>query len=254
MTFAEQICHCRGSRLMIGGHRGYASDAVRENTIPCFEQAQAMGVDYIEIDVQLTKDGQAVVFHDMELSDRTPLSGRIHHYTVAELKQAFELDTLSEALAWCKSHGMKVLLEVKSKELEDHADMPVLAERIVEAIHEHDFGEQIVVFGINHWILKRVHELDSTVPLALIVPHVPADPAALMRDMDAMIYLCYIDNLSRELVAQLHDAGFIVDGSVINTPERLRLALDIGCDMIESDHPDRIIAAYHALPEGSAHA
>lgn len=93
-----------------------------------------MGVDYIEIDVQLTRDRQAVIFHDMALEERTPLHGHIRDYTVAELKAAFEIDTLEEALAWCKAHGMAVLLEVKSCELLMHEDMPTLAQRIVEAL------------------------------------------------------------------------------------------------------------------------
>ena len=69
----------------------------------------------------------------------------------------------------------------------------------------------------------------------------------------ALIYLAFIDNLSRPLVEQLHAAGYIVDGSVINSPERLQLALDIGCDMIESEVPDQVIGWYRAMGREAAH-
>lgn len=246
MSFVESIRQAQGKRLLIGGHRGHLS-AVRENTTANFAQVLGMGVDYIEIDVQLSRDGQAVIFHDMELADRTPLNGRVHDYTVAQLKAAFELDTLEEAFAWCKAHDMRVLLEIKGRELEDHDDMPILAQRIVEALRKADFFDQCIVFGVDHSTLRRITQLDERVAIALIVPHVPHDPVGLMREMNALIYLCYIDNLSRPLVEQLHQAGYIVDGSVINSRERLQLALDIGCDMIESDRPDEIIALYRAM-------
>ncbi len=239
-------------RLWIGGHRGHASET-RENTTANFAEVLPMGVDYIEIDVQLTRDHQAVIFHDMALEDRTPLKGYIRDYTVTELKAAFEIDTLEESLTWCKEHQLPVLLEVKSREAVMHNDMPILAERIVEALQKVDFIDQCVVFGINHWILRRVQEMEPRIRIALIVPHVPADPAALMKDMRADIYLCFIDNLSPELVRELHAAGYLVDGSVINSKERIRLALDFGCDMIESDTPDQAIQWYHELMEESEH-
>ena len=123
MNTFEAIHGGENHRLWIGGHRGHAS-ATRENTTANFAEVLGMGVDYIEIDVQLTRDRQAVIFHDMALEERTPLHGHIRDYTVAELKAAFEIDTLEEALAWCKAHGMAVLLEVKSCELLMHEDMP----------------------------------------------------------------------------------------------------------------------------------
>ena len=160
-----------------------------------------------------------------------------------------EEEALEEALAWCKAHGMAVLLEVKSCELLMHEDMPTLAQRIVEALQKADFFDQCVVFGVNHWILREVCRLDSRCKIALIVPHVPDDPVALMRHMGAIIYLCFIDNLSRPLIDQLHAAGYLVDGSVINSKERMKTALEIGCDMVESDTPDQAIAWYRELTE-----
>ena len=221
MNTFEAIHGGENHRLWIGGHRGHAS-ATRENTTANFAEVLGMGVDYIEIDVQLTRDRQAVIFHDM---------------------------ALEEALAWCKAHGMAVLLEVKSCELLMHEDMPTLAQRIVKALQKADFFDQCVVFGVNHWILREVCRLDSRCKIALIVPHVPDDPVALMRHMGAIIYLCFIDNLSRPLIDQLHAAGYLVDGSVINSKERMKTALEIGCDMVESDTPDQAIAWYRELTE-----
>ena len=117
MNIFEAIHGGENHRLWIGGHRGHTS-AARENTTANFAEVLGMGVDYIEIDVQLTRDHQAVIFHDMALEERTPLHGHIRDYTVAELKAAFEIDTLEEALAWCKAHNMAGMF--KGKRLGDY--------------------------------------------------------------------------------------------------------------------------------------
>lgn len=62
-----------------------------------------------------------------------------------------------------------------------------------------------------------------------------------MNDMQAIIYLNFVDQLSRELVEQLHKEGFLVGGSVVNTEEALKIAVELGVDLIESDDPERIL-------------
>ena len=56
-------------------------------------------------------------------------------------------------------------------------------------------------------------------------------------------------NSEGALIDQLHAAGYLVDGSVINSKERMKTALEIGCDMVESDTPDQAIAWYRELTE-----
>ena len=204
-------------------------------------------MDYIEIDVQLTRDDQAVIYHDMRLEERSPLKGYVRDYTVAELKAAFELNTLDEALAWCKENHLPLLLEIKSVELLMHDTRQMLAERIVESLRRHDMFEDCIVFGIDHRTLKRIKTMEPRTHLALIVPHVPHDPVKLMQEMEAEIYLCYQTNLSVPLVQELQAAGFIVDGSVVNSREQLETALSLGIDMVESDLPFDILAAYSEL-------
>lgn len=66
------------------GHRGNRAHAP-ENTLESFRQAVALGVDAIELDVRLTKDGQVVVLHDPTLDRTTNAHGAVAARTVAEL-------------------------------------------------------------------------------------------------------------------------------------------------------------------------
>ena len=58
-----------------------------ENTIPSMEAAFAKGADIVELDIQLTKDGQFAVFHDWPLDYRTNGKGVVKDYTMTELKK-----------------------------------------------------------------------------------------------------------------------------------------------------------------------
>ena len=246
MTFLEQLKADHGRKLMIGGHRGHLSD-VRENTIENYKQILGSGISHIEIDLQLTKDNIAVIYHDFDLSERTPLTGRIRDYTLAELKAAFPIDTLDESVAWCSEHHQAVAFELKSRALDMYDFMPEIARQMVEALRKYDFFDMCFVFSTDYRTLRMIKEMEPRTPIGLIVPFIPADPVRLMREMDAIIYLVYLDSLSPELVRTLHEAGYYVDGSIVNTRERMQKALELGVDLIESDDPISMMKVYEEL-------
>ena len=61
-----------------------------------------------------------------------------------------------------------------------------------------------------------------------------------MEQLKADIYLDYLDAMSKPLVQKLHAAGYLGDGSVVNTEKAYRQAVFLGVDMIESDYPAKI--------------
>ena len=85
MQFIELIRESHeGKKLLIGGHRGHLS-GTRENTISNFEELIGSEIQYMELDIQLSRDGEAVIFHDQDLSEKTSLSGQVRDYSVSEL-------------------------------------------------------------------------------------------------------------------------------------------------------------------------
>ncbi|MCW2829957.1 MAG: hypothetical protein JWP31_649, partial [Aeromicrobium sp.] len=112
---------------LVSAHRGGAGDdRTAENTLAAFEAAVAVGCDYVEFDVRLTADGQAVVFHDDELTieeERLRISRRrldeLAHVEVVMLD-----DVLDLIRGRVKAH---VDLKVPGDDL-------VLVQQIVEAL------------------------------------------------------------------------------------------------------------------------
>ncbi|MDX2320648.1 MAG: glycerophosphodiester phosphodiesterase family protein, partial [Moritella sp.] len=109
---------------MIVGHRGAAALAP-ENTLASIKRAADEGLNWVEIDTQLTADGIPVLFHDETVARCTNGSGKLASFTLNELKQldagswfesAFrneKIPTLEEALQICLEKELSINLELK---------------------------------------------------------------------------------------------------------------------------------------------
>ncbi len=81
-------------RYLVGGHRGGGYSQYSDNTIQQYRNSMNLDVDILEMDVQLTKDRQIVVYHDSSLDGKTKCSGSIRDLNFTELrKNCFYKDT-----------------------------------------------------------------------------------------------------------------------------------------------------------------
>ena len=110
--------------VKVFAHRG-ASAYAPENTLAAFRLAEEQGADGIELDVQLTKDGQVVVIHDENIDRTGTGTGAVRDYTLEELRklsfhnhmEAYEgekIPTLEEVLTFVKQGRMEVNIELKT--------------------------------------------------------------------------------------------------------------------------------------------
>jgi glycerophosphoryl diester phosphodiesterase len=99
------------SVTLVIAHRG-ASAEKKENTMPAFERAIELGADYLEFDIQASRDGALVIFHDLLLDRLTPLRGPLRTRTLAELRE-HEIPTLDDVLELAAGR-IGVMAEIKS--------------------------------------------------------------------------------------------------------------------------------------------
>lgn len=226
-------------RVLIGGHRGCAC-RYPENSIEAMEHGLLSGADYLEIDIQLTKDGVPVVYHDTALEKRTALHGYVHEHTLAKLRENCPgLCTFEEAMSWGSERKAWFALEIKTVPTDMQAVNFRLLEAMVPILAKTDMKKRIFVFGPDYQVLKRLKHLDPEVEIGLIVPFVPADPAELMRSMDAMVYLSYIYNMTPEIVRGLKERGYYVSGAILRDEKWEDRAYEYGVNMFESDYPGK---------------
>lgn len=224
------------NRTLIGGHRGCIS-RYQENTLKALEEGIARGADYLEIDLQYTKDNQIVIFHDTCLEDKLKLSGSTNDYTLEELRKRTEINTLDEVLAWGKRNDIYFGLELKEIPIMMHEKSMEMLPVLIHCIKKYDMLQYVFVFGADYKVLKAIKAVENNISIGIIVPFVPHDPVALMEEMDAIIYISYVYNLTAEIVKNLQSHGYYVDGSTLKTKQCMNLAVSLGVNMIEVDDP-----------------
>ncbi|XOZ35090.1 glycerophosphodiester phosphodiesterase family protein [Halomonadaceae bacterium KBTZ08] len=171
-------------------HRG-ASGHAPEATEPAFELAQSIGdVDYLEFDVNLSKDGELVVIHDTTVDRTTDGSGKVNEHTLEELKaldagswfneeypekassdyEGLEIMTLDEVIDRF-GVNMKYYIETKSPEMYSDA----LEEKLVDTVESKGLVERdnVVLQSFQPNSLKTMHEMNEDIPLVQLVYYWP---------------------------------------------------------------------------------
>ncbi|MCC3375325.1 glycerophosphodiester phosphodiesterase family protein [Cohnella sp. REN36] len=132
------------SRIVVAGHRGYKA-AYPENTLLAFDEALKRGVDMLEFDLRMSKDGEVVVIHDETVDRTTDGTGAVGDLKLAELArldaggwfgrpfEGLRIPTFGELCELLAAHPDVLLnVEIKSgpraKEIADRA-VPLLAGR-----------------------------------------------------------------------------------------------------------------------------
>jgi len=129
------------------GHRGVGG-LRPENTYCSFQYAAELGIDWIEFDVQLTKDEQWVIMHDDTIDRTTNGHGKIGDFTWAQIEQLEAglwytppypdqpIPTLVKTLGLASQLGLSLNIEIKSPDKDPHKHARLMAEFIGKYLQE----------------------------------------------------------------------------------------------------------------------
>lgn len=236
---------------MIYAHRG-ASGYAPENTLRAFDLAADMRADGVELDVQRTKDGKLVVFHDETLERVTDGKGLLSEYTYDELKRypllhaedGTKEDTIplfSDVLALLSRRSLKLNVELKNS----RNPYPGMEEDVLRMVEDAGMAEQTLYSSFNHYSLLRVKALRPDAPCGILYE------ASLVRPWDyaASLHMNALHpqyaepmNIERSEVGQAHRLHLEVNPWIVNDEDDIRECVLLGCDRIISNYPDRAVA------------
>ena len=139
------------------GHRGNRAQAP-ENTLESISQAVALGVDAVEFDVRVSRDGKLLVMHDPTLERTTNGSGFVNAYTLHELQQLdaganFTPDN-GRSFPW-RNRGIvvpsfdEIVETVRELPMIIELKTPAATELIRAAIAKHNLSTRVIVAGFN---------------------------------------------------------------------------------------------------------
>lgn len=235
-------------RPLIIAHRGH-SIAVPENTLEAYRRAIELGVEMIECDVNMSRDGELVMIHDWTLDRTTTASGRVEDLSLDELRavdagSAFDpsfaglrIPTTAETLDLAHEAGILMCFEVKG---ETPAHYRRVAEALVDLFVAKDALGWAFMSSYDH---EAVAAARAKAPELLLAPErlpddVPADPAEAVRQATALgapVIQNHWRFLSSELVGALHDHGVGVWAWPTTEDDAIRLSLDAGVDAVMGD-------------------
>lgn len=152
-------------------HRG-ASEYAPENTMPAFDKALQLGANGIELDLQMTKDGKIVVFHDSKIDKKSNKTGKISDYTYQELlgfdfENWFSLKYKNENIVLFEDFAKKFLskkltfaIELKEEGIEKET---------LNIIKKYATHNNIYITSFKYKALENMRKLDSDIKLSWLI-------------------------------------------------------------------------------------
>lgn len=237
----------------IVGHRGAMGHAP-ENTMASFRLGVEMGVDFVECDVHLSKDGKCVVMHDEKLDRTTNGKGWIKDFSSVEIKK---LDAgswfskkfsgerppfLDELLGWAKDQKSRlrlplgVVIEIKN----DKVHYPGIAEKTIRVIKKTGMALRVVLISFDHTVIRRSKEIDPDICAGILFAERLKDPVDKAHQKKADTLFPRRVLINKSLVRQAHENGLGIAPWTVNELSDMKKMIRCGVDAIATNFPDRL--------------
>ncbi|MFG2550389.1 glycerophosphodiester phosphodiesterase [Streptomyces sp. NPDC048581] len=212
------------------GHRGVMG-VEPENTLRSFVAAQQAGLDVIELDLHLSKDGALVVMHDTDVDRTTDGTGPIADKTLAELRA---LDAGRGERVPVFEEVLDAVRSPLQAEIKDVAAARALA----EIMTSRDLVSRVEVSSFHDDAVAEIARLVPGVRTALIASRYGTDIVDRAVEAGAATVCLNIRRLSLEVVERARKADLRIIGWVVNTQDHLRLVRALELDGATTDYPE----------------
>lgn len=233
--------------VQIFAHRGF-SGYYPENTMLAFQKvAEETVADGIELDIQLTKDGEIVIMHDEMLDRTTNGSGWLKDHTLEELKMLSvgvnvkgffprqTIPTLREYFTWLKTTKLITNIELKTSYFEYEG----IEEKLIAMVKEFGLEDQIWYSSFNHYTVARIKKLMPEAKCGLLtdtwlmnIGEYAASQGA--ASVNARTYFCAKEGVA----ADLHAHNIALQAWTPNDVEMMHELVDAGVDVLITNYPD----------------
>ena len=237
----------------IVAHRG-ASGSAPENTLAAFERAVALGAQFIETDLHLTRDARFVAIHDKALERTTNGRGAVRDYTLAELREldagmwydrqfmGQKIPTLEEVLEFAREHDVVFYLEIK------YDSAWGMHHALTAALGGTGNAARTIVISFDPGTVDAVRRLDASIMTGLLVegaesrfrevgagrggaaalPPGGPDHRGTGRAGASVGFACGDLDGERRGEDEFGDVAAGVDGIMTDVPDRLRATIEDG--------------------------
>lgn len=225
----------------IFAHRGYSA-SYAENTMSAFLAAEKAGADGIELDVQLTRDGEVVVIHDEKVNRTTNGNGFVKDFTYKELRKLNAngksskkepIPSLEEVLEWLRTNTLVCNIEFKNG-LIPYEGMEA---KVAKLVREYHLADRIIISSFNHYSIVQSYR---------IVPEIETAPLFIEGIYMPWIYAQSIrakgihpkhSTISDAIIKNTMENGIAVRPYTVNRDVDMKRLFRANCTAIITDDP-----------------
>ena len=238
----------RPNRPLSVAHRGHSIE-YPENTLEAYRKAIELGIEMIECDVNITRDGKLVMIHDSTLDRTTNGSGRVSSLTWEEIqrldaggkfKREFAgvcIPSTEETLLLYKEAGIASCFEVKGGDADESNRIAIA---LLELFQKHNMLETAFMSSYHH---EALHLAQSKCSDLLLAPErlpddAPANPPEAVRQakmFSASVIQHQYTVLTPEVVRALHENEIAVWAWSTNDEQSMLFSIDCGADALMGD-------------------
>ena len=225
--------------LEITAHRG-ASFHYPENTMSAFRGALELGADWVELDVQQTRDGQIVVLHDPNTRRTTGVSGNVWNMTYEQISRldagssfskAFAgepIPLLSEVAEFARDTGLRLNIELKPTGHETDFEQGV-----IDIVHEYGISDRCVITSQVYSVLERVKACDESITTVYVTS---LAYGSIDRLRDADHFSVHSASVTPRLVSRVHKQGHQIYAWTVNSKSGIDRMIERNVDNIITDN------------------
>lgn len=242
------------NRPKIYAHRGFSSQ-FPENTMLAFKEAAKLAIDGLELDVQLTKDGVAVICHDEDIKRTSNGEGLIKDKKLSELKvysfhssysefasrDEVKIPTLDEFLDWVKDTDLEVNLELKTNIFSYEG----LVEQVLELVDKYALQDRVFISSFNHYTIRKVKEAKPDMACAFLSAHNLLNPGEYCEKYGVDFYHPLYIGLSPEDFEDCAQKDVAVNAWTIDEPGDMTRLAEMGLNGIITNKPDLVLEVFN---------
>lgn len=220
-------------------HRGASTEAP-ENTMAAFQKAIDDMADYIELDVQLTNNGEVIVMHDSNAYRTTGVDANIVNMTYKEVKTLDAGSWFSDEYVGENVPSLKEVLELTQGKIKLNIELKpadngtALAKNTVQLIEKYNMVNDCVITSFSESALKAVKTYNQEIKVGYILSAAYGDFYD-MKNVD--FFSVNAAFLSKRTIDAIHNSGKQVYAWTVNNKESIKNLTNKGVDGIITDNP-----------------
>lgn len=237
-------------RPLVIAHRGASQDAP-ENTLAAFSLAVEQGADGIELDVQLSADGEVVVIHDFTVDATTDGSGRVADMGLIALKALDAGSWFGPQFAGERIPTLGEVFERMPADLLFNIELKLpwtmretgLEGQVLRLIDKYGVADRVLLSSFHPLALRRVKRMWPELPVGLLyaaVERFVAGRGWVQRMIRAEAHHPHHSLVDPSLVNWAYARGIRLHPWTVDNPVEMRRLIDLGVHAIITDCPARL--------------